>query len=334
MKIKSQLSDQLNLKFPLLMAPLFLVSNQKMVTSAIESGVAGCFPSLNFREPGELGRVLDELNATLAGSAQGSYGVNLIVQQTNPVYQKHLAICVEKKVPFYVTSLGNPQRVIEAAHAYGAKVYCDVTNLTHARKAYELGCDGFIAVSSGAGGHAGPNPLNVLVPALRKHFPDKPVIAAGGLSNGESILSALTLGSDAVYVGTRFIASTEAGVNNEYKQAIMDAGMDDIVMSERISGTPCAIINTPYAKKIGYKQNWFEKWMSGNATTKKYFKMLVQFRGLKRLEQSVKPGNYNNLWTAGKSVELIDEVLPVKEIVSRLITETEEAYTAFRNRTA
>jgi nitronate monooxygenase len=254
------------------------------------------------------------------------------VQKTNPDYEKHLAICVQKKVPFYITSLGNPQKVIEAAHAYGAKVYCDVTNLIHAKKVYELGCDGFIAVSSGAGGHAGPNPLNVLVPALHNHFPDKPVIAAGGLSNGETILSAFALGSDAVYIGTRFIASIEAGVNKEYKQAVVDAGMDDIVMTNRISGTPCAIINTPYAKKIGYKQNWFEKWMSNNPTTKKYFKMLVQFRGLKQLEQSVKPGNYNNLWTAGKSVELIHEVLPVKEIVAKLINETEEAYANFQKR--
>jgi nitronate monooxygenase len=332
MNIKSQISGQLNLKFPLFMAPLFLVSNQQMVAAAIESGIAGCFPTLNFRNPGELEQVLDGLNEVLSRNEKGSYGVNLIVQKTNPVYEKHLAICVQKKVPFYITSLGNPQKVIEAAHAYGAKVYCDVTNLIHAKKVYELGCDGFIAVSSGAGGHAGPNPLNVLVPALHNHFPDKPVIAAGGLSNGETILSAFALGSDAVYIGTRFIASIEAGVNKEYKQAVVDAGMDDIVMTNRISGTPCAIINTPYAKKIGYKQNWFEKWMSNNPTTKKYFKMLVQFRGLKQLEQSVKPGNYNNLWTAGKSVELIHEVLPVKEIVAKLINETEEAYANFQKR--
>jgi nitronate monooxygenase len=95
--------------------------------------------------------------------------------------------------------------------------------------------------------------------------------------------------------------------------------MDDIVMTDRISGTPCAIINTPYARKIGYKQNWFEKWMSNNSTTKKYFKMLVQLRGLRQLEKSVKPGNYQTLWTAGKSVELVHEILPVKEIVAKLI---------------
>jgi nitronate monooxygenase len=332
MKIKSQLSEQLNLRFPLLMAPLFLVSNEKMVTSAIESGIAGCFPSLNFREPGELERVLDNLNAVLLVNEKGSYGVNLIVQKTNPVYEKHLAVCVQKKVPFYITSLGNPQKVIEAAHAYGAKVYCDVTNLVHAQKAYSLGCDGFIAVSSGAGGHAGPNPLNVLVPALRSHFPDKPVIAAGGLSDGETILSAFALGSDAVYIGTRFIASEEAGVKQEYKQAVVDSGMDDIVMTDRISGTPCAIINTPYARKIGYKQNWFEKWMSNNSTTKKYFKMLVQLRGLRQLEKSVKPGNYQTLWTAGKSVELVHEILPVKEIVAKLIRETEESYSGLESR--
>ncbi|MCK7559965.1 nitronate monooxygenase [Chitinophaga sedimenti] len=167
-------------------------------------------------------------------------------------------------MPLYITSLGNPKPVIDAARTYGATVLCDVTNLVHAQKAADMGCDGFIAVSSGAGGHAGPYPMHVLVPMLQRAFPDKMVIAAGGIATGQQMASAMVLGAAGVSIGTRFIASTEATVSNEYKNAIVDYGMEDIVLTERISGTPCNIINTPVAQKMGYKQNWFERYLSKN----------------------------------------------------------------------
>jgi nitronate monooxygenase len=252
--------------------------------------------------------------------------VNLIVQKSNIYYEKHLELCVEAKVPFYITSLGSPAKVIEKAHSYGAKVYCDVTNIQHAKKCFDLGCDGFIAVGQGAGGHAGPNPLQVLIPAIKREFPTIPVVAAGGIATGSGIVSALALGAAAVSIGTRFIASTEAGVSNEYKQSILDSDMDDIVLSEKISGTPCTIINTPFAKKIGYTQNWFEKALSNNSRTKKYFKMLTQFKGMKKLTDSIKPGNYNNLWCAGKSVSLIDEVLPISKIIENYSNEIKASF--------
>lgn len=324
--IKNSFSKEFNLDIPVIMAPMFLVSNEAMLNSAIDEGILGVFPSLNYRNDSELASLLARLNAHKEKSSRGNYGVNLIVQKTNVMFEKHLKICVDHKVPFYITSLGSPARVIEEAHKYGGKVYCDVTNLSHAQKCYDLGCDGFIAVGQGAGGHAGQNPLQVLIPSLKKSFPDKPVIAAGGIANGSGILSALALGASAVSIGTRFIASTEANVSEDYKNGIVKAEMDDIVLTEKISGTPCTIINTPYAKKIGYKQNWIEKLLSNNKRTKKYFKMLVQFRGINKLMKSVKPGSYETLWCAGKSVELIDEIKSIKEIVSRLKTETDSAF--------
>jgi nitronate monooxygenase len=311
----------------MIMAPLFLVSNDAMVIAAMNNGIAGSFPSLNYRNNEELEQVLDKLNIEKNKlNVKGTYGINLIVQKTNPLYEKHLKICVEKKVPFYITSLGSPKEVIAHAHTYGAKVFCDVTNIEHAQKCYDLGCDGFIAVGQGAGGHAGPNTLQVLIPSLHHHFPDKIVIAAGGIANGEGILSMLSLGAAGVSVGTRFIASTEATVSNDYKNAIVSSKMNDIVLTEKISGTPCTIINTPFAQKIGYKQNWFEKALSNNSQTKKYFKMWVQLSGMKKLEKSIKPGNYQSLWCAGQSVELIDDIRPIKEIIERMKKETEEAY--------
>lgn len=325
--MQTKLTQALSIDFPMIMAPMFLVSNEPMLIEGMKSGIAAAFPSLNYRNENELEQLLDKLNAAKAGlTAKGTYGVNLIVQKTNPLYEKHLKICVDKKVPFYITSLGSPKQVIEQAHAYGAKVFCDVTNIEHAQKCADLGCDGFIAVGQGAGGHAGPNPLQIIVPALQKKFPNIPVIAAGGIADGAGIVSMLVLGAAGVSVGTRFIASTEATVSQDYKNAIVSSKMTDIVLTEKISGTPCTIINTPFAKKIGYKQNWFERMLSNNSTTKKYFKMWVQISGMKKLEQSVKPGNYQTLWCAGQSVELINDILPCGEIINRMKKETEDAY--------
>lgn len=320
------LKDLLQIRLPVIMAPMFLVSNASMIRAAISGGAMGVFPTLNYRRKGELEGLISSLHQYHEGfRGTGSFGVNLIVQKSNPLYQEHLEICVAGKVPFYITSLGNPREVIQKAHAYGAKVFCDVTNLEHAEKCHSEGCDGFIAVGQGAGGHAGPNPLTILVPALLQQFPETPVVAAGGIASGAGIVSMLALGAAGVSIGTRFIASTEAGVSIEYKNAILNSGLGDIVMTERLSGTPCTIINTPYAKKIGYRQGWFERFLSNNATTKKYFKMLVQIRGMKKLEAAVKPGNYNNLWCAGKSVALIHEIKSCHEILSDFEKEMNES---------
>src|ERR1700756_5367359 len=137
------LNQLLKIDFPIIMAPMFLVSNKAMMEAGIKAGIMTTFPTLNYRKEGELATLLDELNVIAKNNPKGSYGVNIIVQKSNPYVDKHLAICVEKKVPFYITSLGNPRKVVNAAHAYGAKVFCDVTNVEHAKKCYENGCDGF-----------------------------------------------------------------------------------------------------------------------------------------------------------------------------------------------
>lgn len=325
--IKTAFTQLLNIEFPVIMAPMFLVSNEAMIKSAMKSGIAGVFPTLNFRKDGELDTILNNLNLYADEKTnKGIYGVNLIVQKTNPLYKKHLDICISNKVPFYITSLGNPSEVINAAHQYGAKVFCDVTNLHHAKRCAESGCDGFIAVGQGAGGHAGTYALTVLIPALRKLYPHIPAIAAGGVATGDGILSMLALGASGVSIGTLFIASREATVSEEYKNAIIKYGMEDIVLTDRLSGTPCNIINTPYAQKIGTHQNFFERWMGKNSRTKKYFKMLVQVRGMQKLENAVKPGNYKNLWCAGQSSELVEQIESCDKIIDKLKNQTAESY--------
>lgn len=326
MEFSNTFTQRCGIRYPLVMAPMFLVSNQEMIKSAIRAGILGCFPSLNFRKKGELAEVLAELNSFKEIHPNGNYGVNLIVQKSNAMMDEHLEICVRNKVPVYITSLGNPSSTIEAAHSYGAMVLCDVTNLTHAEKCAKSGCDGFVAVGQGAGGHAGPFPTNLLVRSLKKHFPEIPVLAAGGIADGAGMLGAIASGASAAYCGTRFIPCTESVVSDEYIQAVLDAGMGDIVMTDRISGTPCTIINTPFAQKIGLKQNRFERFLSTNPRTKKYYKMMIQLRGFGWLEKATKPGNYANLWCAGQTVELIDKKEPIADIVKSMMSEFELAH--------
>ncbi len=326
MSLVNKVCSDLKVEFPMIMAPMFLVSNAAMMESGMRSGIMATFPSLNFRHEGELDAILNQLKTSKEKEKlKGNYGINLIVQKTNILYRKHLDICVRHKVPFYITSLGSPKEVVEQAHAYGAKVYCDVTNITHAKKCAALGCDGFIAVGQGAGGHAGPHPFHILIPSLQKNFPHIPIIAAGGIASGTSMLGAIAVGAHGFSIGTRFIASNEAPCGQDYKAAIVQSGMDDIVMTTRISGVPCSIINTPYAQKIGYEQNLFEKLLSKNKSLKKYYKMFTQIKGMKSLEDSVHPGNYKTLWCAGKSVEMIHEIESCETIINTLINEYYEA---------
>ncbi len=327
MKIESYLTKTLQIEFPLIMAPMHFVSNAEMVKAAMKSGIAGTFPSLNHRKDGELEAMIDTLNDYYKSeNPTGTYGINMIVGKSNPFYQKHLDICVERKVPFYITSLGNPKEVIERAHSYGAKVLSDVTNIEHAKKAHAMGCDGFIAVGQGAGGHAGPYPLQVLIPALRKEFPDMPIIAAGGISTGAGVFSMLAVGASGVSMGTRFISSNESKVDDSYKNGIVNAKMEDILLTDRLTGTPSSAINNDFIKKLGVKQGFFERFLSNNRFTKKYFKMYIQMRGMKWLEGEVIPGSKDSLWMAGQSVELIDDIKPIEEIVNQVKAETIEQY--------
>ena len=329
MKIENTVTRLLQIEYPLFMAPMFLVSNENMIKAAIHSGIMGVFPTLNFREKGELEQVLNRIKAykNQHPEEKGNYGVNLIVQQTSTKFEEHLKICVKQKVPFYITSLGKPDKVIEEAHSYGGKVFCDVTNIEHAEKCAKLGCDGFIAVGQGAGGHAGPYPLHILIPALKNHFPEIPIIAAGGIATGSSILSMLCLGAEGASLGTRFIASTEASVNDEYKKAIVNYGMKDIVLSSRLSGTPSSVIRTKDAEKLGYfKTGFLENLFNKNKTTKKYYRMLLQLKSMKIMKESTEKGAYKKIWSAGQSVELIDSISNIDDIVKKLIHDMEESY--------
>jgi len=295
---------------------MFLVSNAAMTIEAAKSGITGAIPALNYRTDAEFRKALESIRA----ATSGPFGINLIANKSNFRLEEQLKTCVEFKVDFIITSLGSPQRIIEEGHKVGIKVFCDVTDVKYAKKVEELGADAVIAVNSEAGGHAGPMPPEKLIPLLKENC-NIPVISAGGVGTGQQFRKMLELGACGISMGSPFIATNEAGVSKEYKQAIVDYGAKDIVMTTKLSGTPCTVINTPYVQEIGTKQNWLERLLNKNKKLKKYVKMLTFYKGMKSLEKAAFSATYKTLWCAGPSIEYVKEVRPVKEIVETFIKE-------------
>ena len=190
--------------------------------------------------------------------------------------------------------------------------------MKYAKKVEELGADAIIAVNKEAGGHAGNLSYKQLIPELLKNV-SIPVISAGGVGTGKGIKSMLELGAAGVSMGSLFIASKESDVSQEYKQACVDYGANDIVMTERISGTPCTVINTPYVQKVGTKQTWLETVLNKNKVLKKWVKMIRFYIGMKATEKAATQVTYKTVWVAGPTIENTKEILPVKDIVSNLI---------------
>lgn len=314
---KPSLQEILNIKHPIIMAPMFLVSNTKMVKEAMKSGIAGCIPALNYRTLDQLRDAIKELKeAKVEG---GSFGFNLIVNKSNVKYREQLRILCEEKVDFIITSLGSPEETIREAHKAGVKVFCDVTDLNYSLKVEALGADALIAVNNQAGGHRGDINPEELIKTLNVKT-SLPVISAGGVGTKQDIDKMLSYGAIGVSVGSPFIASLEAEVSNEYKQACVDYGEKDIVVTERISGTPCTVINTPYVQKVGTKQPWYERILNKNKKLKKWVKMFRFYIGMKATEKAAKEVTYKTVWVAGPSIEETKAILPVNKIIDKLVT--------------
>lgn len=314
--IKTKLTDLLGIQYPIIGAPMFLVSNEEMVSSISNAGAIGSFPALNYRP---IDRLEDALKKTKELTNK-PISMNIIVNKSNNRQSDDLRLGLKYGVNLFITSLGSPRTVIEEAHKNGAKVFCDVTNLEHALKVQDMGADGVIAVATGAGGHAGPITPFVLVPWLKNKL-DIPVILAGGVATGEGLAAALALGASGVSIGTRFIASKEASIDQSYKDAVVKSTPEDIVMTTRVSGTPASVINTDYVKKIGTDLPFWVELLKNNPKTKKYAVPLIHLLGMRSLESSASKPTWKTVWSAGQTVGLIDEILPCKEIIETIIKE-------------
>lgn len=318
--LRTAFTDLVGCKYPVIAGPMFLVSDENLVSAVSNAGGVGGMPSLNWRSTDEFRAVVRKVKKL----TDQPFAVNLIVNKSNVRAGADLKVCADEGVPVVITSLGSPKETIKAMHSVGSKVLCDVTTLDYAKKVEDLGADGVIAVSAGAGGHAGPTSPLVLLPYLKKHI-KLPIVAAGGVATGEQVAACLLLGASAVQVGTRFIASKEAKVDKAYKDAILRAEPEDIVLTKKISGTPAAVIRTPYIDKQGLELNPLEEFLMKNGLTKKYTKMARSLWGAYLLQKAAKNTTWKEVWSAGQGVGLIEDVLPAAEIVQKLVRECRAA---------
>lgn len=311
-----RLPFQKSLSIPVVAAPMFLISGPKLVIECCKNGVVGTFPALNQRSTEGFEQWLVEINQALDGYAQASgepaapYGVNLIVHRSNPRVQADLEIVVKHKVPLVITSLGAVSELVEAVHSYGGLVYHDVTNRRHAEKAAEAGVDGLICVAAGAGGHAGTlNPMPFI--AEMRSFFDGTLLLSGCMSNGRDVATAMQMGADLAYLGTRFINVTESRADDDYRQMIIDSKTSDIVYTAAVSGVPANFLRRSLESMGITKEMWDSK-------------AKVDFgKELDAAEAEAKA--WKTLWSAGQGVTTIDDVVPVKELIERLKSEMTQA---------
>jgi nitronate monooxygenase len=310
------LSQILGIEHPIIMAPMFLISDVKMTLAALNSGITAAIPALNYRSHEDLKNAIREIKRL----SNKPFGINLIVNKSNFRMHEQLQICCEEKIAFIITSLGSPEETIKKAHENGILVFCDVTEVKYAKKVEKLGADGLIAVSKEAGGHAGNLSFSQLIADLKSTC-SIPIISAGGIGNHETFQERMNLGIAGVSVGSIFIASKESPVTKDYKKACIDFGAKDIVMTTKLSGTPCTVINTPYVQEIGTEQSWLEKFLNKNKRIKKWLKALTFLRGMKSLQKAAFGQTYQTVWCAGPSIEYVKVVRSIDEIVKTLVSE-------------
>jgi nitronate monooxygenase len=310
------LDQMLGIDYPILVAPMFLISNTKMIKAALANGVTAAFPALNYRNDADLRVAIAEIKA----ATTKPFGVNLIVNKSNPKYKPQLKTLAEVGVSYIITSLGSPRETIELCKPLGIKVFCDVVDLKYAKVVEGLGADALIAVNSRAGGHAGNVPPRQLVEELCANC-SLPIISAGGVASGEDVRQAMSWGAAGVSVGTIFIACDEADISPEYKQAMVDYGEKDIVRSTKLSGSALTVINTPYVQQLGTKANFLEWLLNHNKKLKKYVKMIIAWRGMKAVEKAAFSATYKTVWCAGPAIEHVHSIRPMSQIVNQLTEE-------------
>jgi nitronate monooxygenase len=297
------------LRIPVIGAPLFIVSNPKLVIAQCSSGIVGSFPALNARPAAQLDEWLHEITEALGAwdrdhpeRPAAPFAVNQIVHRSNDRFEADMAVCAKWKVPIVITSLGARVELNEAVHSWGGITLHDVIDDRFARKAVEKGADGVIAVAAGAGGHAGRWSPFALLQEIRAWF-DGPLILSGAIANGGSILAAQAAGADLAYVGSPFIATEEANSPAEYKQAIVDSGAADIVYSDLFTGVHGNYLRSSIAA-AGLNP---DQLAAGSLDTMKFGS-----------EGSAKSKAWRDIWGSGQGIGVVDRVRPAADYVDLL----------------
>ncbi len=317
--VETTFTAMFGLRYPLVCAPMFLVSNIRMVRAASEAGIMGAFPALNYRPVTSFATAVQQLSDCPA------FGVNLIIKG-NSQLDAQLDTALVQRVPLIIASLGDPTAVIKKTHAAGGRVFCDVINLRHARKALDAGADGLVAVASGAGGHGGNIATFALLPALTA-LSERPVLAAGCIVDGRGLLAALALGAAGVYVGTRFIASEEAEVSTAYQHAIFQASAEDIVNTARVDGYPGNFIKTETLITHGIAPSLLEIIATRHPKLQRLLALCRVHRAL-YAGRSTSNISYRTVFAAGQGVGAITKVQRIADIVHNTVAE----YHALKNK--
>ena len=308
-----------SLSLPVIAAPMFLISGPKLVIECCKNGIVGTFPALNQRTTEGFEQWVVEIKTALkefeseTGKKAAPFGVNLIVHQTNPRVQADLAICIKHQVPLIITSLGAVPQLVGAVHSYGGMVFHDVIKKRHAEKAAEAGVDGLILVCAGAGGHAGTlNPMP-FVAEIKKFF-KKTILLSGCISNGRDVASALQMGADLAYMGTRFINTKESKAPEDYRNMIIDSGANDIVYTAAISGVSANFLR-PSLEAMGITEEMLSR-------PKK-----IDFGNeLSAMEKEAKA--WSTIWSAGQGVTNISDNPTVEDLICSMKKEFKTAIEA------
>ena len=301
---------------PVIGAPLFIISNPKLVIAQCTAGIAGGFPALNARPASQLDEWLHEITEALAAwdrdhpaRPAGPFAVNQIVHRSNDRFDADMQICEKWKVPIVITSLGARVELNDAVHGWGGITLHDVIDDRFARKAVEKGADGVIAVAAGAGGHAGRWSPFALLQEIRAWF-DGPLILSGAIANGGSVLAAQAAGADLAYVGSSFIATDEANAPDAYKQAIVESGAADIVYSDLFTGVHGNYLRSSIVN-AGLDPDALA---AGSLDTMKFGS-----------EGSARSKAWRDIWGSGQGIGVISKVAPAADFIARLAQEYREA---------
>ncbi len=301
---------------PLICGPMYPCSNPELVAAVSEAGGLGVVQplSLTYVHGYEFRAGLRHIRSLTTHPI----GFNALIEASNKTYLERMRqwidIALEEGIRFFITSLGNPRWVCERVHAAGGVVYHDVTEARWAQKGMDGGVDGLIAVNARAGGHAGSRTPEALLEELRPL--GLPVVVAGGIGRPGQFARQLRMGYAAAQLGTRFIATWECSASDAYKQAILDANEDDIVLTERLTGVPVSVIRNAYVEKLGTRAGPFARWMLRGRRTKHWMRTLYTVNSLRKLKKSLSSGDTStDYWQAGKSVGGIDYIVPAAEVV-------------------
>ena len=321
MPIPNSIKD--NISIPVIGAPLFLISVPDLVIAQCKAGIIGSFPALNARPQHVLEEWIVRIKTELKeyqdqnpDKKVAPFAVNQICHGSNDRLQGDMEICVKHEVPIIITSLRPPAEVVEAAHSYGGLVFHDVINVRHAKKAADMGVDGLILVCAGAGGHAGALSPFALLREVKSWF-DGTIILSGSIGDGYSVASALALGADFAYLGTRFIATHEANAEPEYKQMLIESSANDIVYSNLFTGVLGNYLK-PSIQNAGLDPD--------NLPTAD--KSAMNFGSGGNTDSKA----WNDIWGSGQGIGLIEDAPTVESLVERIRAEFNEATSEFNNK--